>query len=450
MTSQSMVLPAYKRARVADLVPYASNARTHSDAQIAQIAASIGEFGFTNPILVDGGNGVIAGHGRLMAARKLGMEEVPVIELAHLTEAQRRAYVIADNKLALNAGWDDDLLRLELGELRDLGFDLSIAGFDIGEIGDLLGSGNEGLTDPDDIPAPPARPVTRRGDLWLMGDHRLLCGDSTDPVDVQALMQGERAALFATDPPYLVDYDGTNHPTSAKRSKRARQKANKDWSEDYIEQSAEPEPRHWDDSSQGPAFYEAFMQVAIDHAIAENAAWYCWHASRRQAMLEACWQKFDVLHHQQIIWAKSRAVLTRSVLLWAHEPCLFGWRRGHKPRVNRKGFDRWPTTVWDIPSKEIETRDHPTSKPVKVFTLPMELHTGHGDLCYEPFVGSGSQHIGGERTGRRVYGLELSEVFCDVAIMRWQAFTGRQATLEASGETFEAVRSARVEVLADA
>jgi DNA modification methylase len=261
---------------------------------------------------------------------------------------------------------------------------------------------------------------------------------------VDRLMNGARAALFATDPPYLVDYDGTNHPTKKGATPRAKRIANKDWSEDYIEQP------HWDDSSQGPAFYEAFMEVAIGHAIVENAAWYCWHASRRQAMLEACWTKFDVLHHQQIIWAKSRPVLTRSIMLWAHEPCLFGWRSGHKPRVNREGFDRWPTTVWSIPSSEIETREHPTSKPVRVFTLPMELHTLPGEICYEPFSGSGSQHIAGEKTGRRVYGLELSETFCDVVVTRWQAFTGQQATLEATGQTFAEVGQDRHGEAADA
>ena len=442
MTAPKMDFPAYKKERVDALTPYTGNARTHSETQIALIAASIREFGWTNPILVDGANGIIAGHGRVLAARTLGMIEVPIIELGHLSEAQKRAYVIADNKLALNAGWDDDLLRMELGDLRDLGFDLALTGFDLGEINELLVDPTEGLTDPDDIPPAPARPVTRRGDLWLLGQHRLLCGDSTSATDVNALMQGERAVLFATDPPYLVDYDGTNHPTSAKRSRRARLKANKDWSEEYIEQPAPPP--HWDDSRQGPAFYEAFMKTAIDHAIADDAAWYCWHASRRQAMLEACWQTFDVLHHQQIIWVKSRAVLTRSVLLWAHEPCMFGWRTGRKPRVNRKGFDRWPTTVWEIPSKEIETRDHPTSKPVRVFTLPMELHTGAGDVCYEPFAGSGSQHIAGERTGRRVYGLELSETFCDVAVLRWQAFTGQEAVLLATGQTYGQAQADRV------
>jgi len=252
------------------------------------------------------------------------------------------------------------------------------------------------------------------------------------------LMAGERAALFATDPPYLVDYDGTNHPTKKNASARAKKIANKDWGDDYIEQP------HWDDSSQGPQFYEAFCRTAIEHAIAEDVAWYCWHASRRQRMLETVWDQFDVLHHQQIIWAKSRPVLTRSVMLWAHEPCLFGWRRGKKPRINREGFESWPTTVWNIPSSEIETREHPTSKPVRVFTLPMQLHTRPGDICYEPFSGSGSQLIAGEKTGRRVYGLELSEAFCDVVVNRWQAFTGKAATLDGDGRRFDEIAADRV------
>jgi DNA modification methylase len=284
----------------------------------------------------------------------------------------------------------------------------------------------------------PATPVTRRGDLWILGDYRLLCGDSTDGADVTRLMNGERAALFASDPPCLVDYDGTNHPTKKAASARAKKIANRDWGEDYIEQP------HWDDSSQGPQFYKAFCKVAIDHANDENVAWYCWHASRRQRMVETVWDMFDVLHHQQIIWAKSRPVLTRSVMLWAHEPCMFGWVRGKKPRINREGFESWPTTVWNIPSSEIETRDHPTSKPVRVFTLPMQLHTRPGDICYEPFSGSGSQLIAGEKTGRKVYGLELSEAFCDVVIRRWQEFTGKTATLDGDGRSFDDIAAERV------
>ena len=254
------------------LVPYARNARTHSEAQVAEIAGSIRAFGFTNPVLIAEDGTLIAGHGRVLAARKLGMETVPAIVLSGLSETQRRALVLADNRIAMNAGWDEELLGLELSDLQEAGFDLGLTGFGDDELQNLLyGSHDEqdGLTEDDAIPEVPVTPVTRRGDLWRLGDHRLLCGDSTDGADVTRLMNGERAALFATDPPYLVDYDGTNHPTKKSASTRAKKIANKDWSEDYIEQP------HWDDSSQGPEFYEAFCRVAIDHAIQENVAWYC-------------------------------------------------------------------------------------------------------------------------------------------------------------------------------
>ena len=432
---------AIERRAVDSIIPFARNSRTHSDEQVAQVAASIREWGWTNPVLIAEDGTIIAGHARVLAARKLALDEVPVMVARGWSDAQIRAYVTADNKLALNAGWDLDALAAEITDLQQIGFELSLTGFSDDELKDLVSGGDneptEGLTDEDAIPEPPAQPVTRRGDLWLLGKHRLLCGDSTSPEDVTRLMNGERAKLFATDPPYLVDYDGTNHPTNKKDSKRRNRIRNKDWSEEYVEQ------KHWDDSSQGPQFYEAFMRVAIDHAIEEDVAWYCWHASRRQAMLEKVWDQLDVLHHQQIIWAKSRPVLTRSVMLWAHEPCLFGWQRGKKPRINREGFENWPTTVWNVPSAEIETRQHPTSKPVRLFTLPMELHTKPGDLCYEPFAGSGSQLIAGERTGRRVYNMELSEAFCDVVIQRWQAFTGKTAKLDDDGQSFEELKVER-------
>jgi DNA modification methylase len=424
---------------VSELKPFAQNARTHSPEQIEQLAASIREFGFTNPVLTTADGMIVAGHGRIEAAKRAGVSDVPTLVVgADWSPAQLRAYVLADNQLALNAGWDDDLLKQELVDLSAESFDLGLIGFDAELVAGLLASEPAGgLTDEDEIPEFPKKAATRRGDLWLLGNHRLLCGDSTHAEDVLRLMDGKHAALFATDPPYLVDYDGTNHPTKKGASSRTKKIANPDPSADSVE------PPHWDDSSQGPAFYEAFMQVAIDCAIAEDAAWYCWHASRRQAMLEACWKKFEVLHHQQIIWAKTRPVLTRSIMLWAHEPCLFGWRSGKKPRVNREGFDSWPTTVWNIPSTEIETREHPTSKPVRVFSLPMELHTLPGDICYEPFSGSGSQHIAGEKTGRRVYGMEMSEVFCDVIINRWQAFSGKTAILADEERTYADIRATR-------
>ena len=332
-----------ERRDVASLVPYAKNARTHSAAQVAAIAASIREWGWTVPVLVDEAGGIIAGHGRILAAQKLGIAEVPVMVATGWTEAQKRAYVSADNKLALNAGWDDELLKLELGDLRDLDFDLSLTGFDDDELAALKLAEDESGTDPIVVPEPPRNPVSRLGDLWLLGEHRLLCGDSTNVDDVRRLMNGERAVLFATDPPYLVDYDGSNHPTR-----------NKDWSPSY--------GVTWDDASQGAELYDGFIRAAIAEAITEDAGWYCFHASRRQAMLEACWERAGAFVHQQIIWVKDRGVLTRSEYLWKHEPCFFGWMKGKRPpRVS----DERLSSTWEIASLYGDDRpDHPTPKPL--------------------------------------------------------------------------------------
>ncbi|MBF0140254.1 MAG: site-specific DNA-methyltransferase, partial [Magnetococcales bacterium] len=357
------VIPAMAKAiemwPVDKLIPYASNARTHSDTQVAQVAASIKEFGFTNPILVDGKSGIIAGHCRLMAARKLDLEQVPVIVLDHMTDAQRRAYILADNKLALEAGWDNDILAAELERLREDGFGLDVIGFSDEELGELLDGmeENDGGTSETEgeetIPEPPVTPVTRPGDLWVLGDHRLLCGDSTQPNDVIRLLNGERAILFATDPPYLVDYNGCNHPQSYAKADAARKKAaekgkivkgwsdgNKDWSDTY--------GQTWDDSSVGPELYEKFIRVAIDHAIDDHAAWYCWHASKRQAMLEAVWEKMGAFVHQQIIWSKNNPVLTRTHYLWKHEPCFYGWIRGNRP-AKIEGAESC-SSVWEMKS----------------------------------------------------------------------------------------------------
>ncbi len=408
------------------LIPYAANARTHSEDQIAQVAASIKEFGFTNPILVDGKSGIIAGHCRLMAARRLGLEQVPIIILDHLTDAQRRAYILTDNKSAENAGWDNDILAAELERLQEDGFELDVIGFSDAELGNLL----EGLGDRDGdtgeedvIPEPPVNPVTRPGDLWVLGDHRLLCGDSTKAEDVQRLMKGERAILFATDPPYLVDYDGSNHPGGKDREGTCG--------------------IAWDNSSQGPELYEGFIRVAIDHAIDPHAAWYCWHASKRQAMVEAVWEKMGAFQHQQIIWNKEKGVLTRSRYLWKHEPCLMGWLKGNMPpRV--VGVEFLPT-VWDIRGLAGNERpDHPTPKPLDCFAIPMRQHVAPGGLCYEPFSGSGSQIMAGEATGRRVYAMEISPVYTDVTVKRFLQATGKIVFLDGSGgKSFEQVATER-------
>ena len=411
------------------LKPYAQNAKTHGEDQVAKIAASMAEFGWTVPVLVAEDGEVIAGHGRILAAAQLGLTEAPVIVLGHLTEAQRRAYRIADNKLTEMGGWDEALLSAELQDLLAEEFDLSLIGIADGELDRLLaetgaddGSAGGGQP-PVVVPEPPRNPASRPGDLWRLGDHRLLCGDSTNAEDVRRLMNGERAVLFATDPPYLVDYDGSNHPTR-----------NKDWSASY--------GTTWDDSSQGAELYDGFIAAAVAEAITDDAAWYCWHASRRQAMLEACWEKAGAFVHQQIIWVKDRGVLTRSHYLWKHEPCFMGWIKGKRPP---KVADETLPSTWEMPSFAKDERpDHPTPKPLDAFGIPMRQHVERGGLCYEPFAGSGSQIMAGEANGRRVYAMEISPAYIDVSVERWQVETGRDAILDGDGRTFAEVREERL------
>ena len=342
-----------------------------------------------------------------------------------------RAYRIADNKLTELGTWDEALLSAELNDLLAEDFDLSLVGFTDGELDKLLafvpeGDGEEGgaggSVPPVTIPEPPRNPASRTGDLWILGDHRLLCGDSTSHDDVRRLMNGERAILFATDPPYLVDYDGSNHPTR-----------NKDWSASY--------GTTWDDSSQGAELYDGFIAAAVAEAIAEDAALVLLARLRRQAMLEACWEKAGAFVHQQIIWVKDRGVLTRSHYLWKHEPCFMGWCRPEPPaeggRETCHRHGRCPACKDDRP-------DHPTPKPLDAFGIPMRQHVARGGLCYEPFSGSGSQIMAGEANGRRVLPMEISPAYVDVAVERWQAESGRDAILDGDGRTFAQVRAERL------
>jgi hypothetical protein len=317
-------VPAYKRVRTADLIPYARNARTHSDDQVAQIAASIREFGFTNPVLTDGANGIVAGHGRVLAARKLGLADVPVIELAHLTPAQRRAYVLADNKLALNAGWDADLLRLELAELQDLGFDLDLTGFDADEIAGFLAEPTTGLTDPDDIPPLPEVPVTRPGDVWLLGRHRLACGDCTDAAVVAAVLGGVRPHLMVTDPPYGVAYDpewrNRAGVSTTRRTGRVENDDRADWREAW--------------------------------ALFPGDVAYVWHGALHATTVADSLIACGFAIRAQIIWAKDRLVLGRGHYHWQHEPAWYAVRgQGHW------SGDRKQTTLWQIAgrSEDAET-----------------------------------------------------------------------------------------------
>lgn len=419
------------------LIEYDRNPRKNDDV-VDRMAQAIVEFGFRIPIVARSDGLVVDGHLRLKAARLLGLATVPVVLADELSENQIRAFRLLANQSANWAEWDDARLSAELQDLLADDYDISHVGFSDGELDKLLayvpeGDGQEGGTGgsvpPVTIPEPPRNPASRTGDLWILGDHRLLCGDSTSAADVRRLMNGERAILFATDPPYLVDYDGSNHPTR-----------NKDWSASY--------GTTWDDSSQGAELYDGFIAAAVTEAIAENAAWYCWHASRRQAMLEACWEKAGAFVHQQIIWVKDRGVLTRSHYLWRHEPCFMGWRRPNRPP--KVAEETLPST-WALPSFAKDERpDHPTPKPLDAFGIPMRQHVARGGLCYEPFCGSGSQIMAGETNGRRVFAMEISPAYIDVAVERWQADTGRDAILDGDGRTFGQVRTERLGDTADA
>jgi ParB-like chromosome segregation protein Spo0J len=391
------------------LKPYERNARTHSAEQVAQIAASIVEFGFTNPILVDSGDGIIAGHGRLQAARELGLSTVPVVVLDHLSDRQRRAYVLADNQLALNAGWDLELLRTELQDLVADDFDLSVIGFSDEELEDLLPEVEElPPEDADDeaVPEPPEEPISKPGDVWLLGKHRLMCGDSTSLTDVERLMAGEKADMVFTDPPYGVSYTD-----SLGRSIKNDELTDGDLQE--------------------------FLQSAFSSAVAasvSDAPWYVWHASRYQREFENALNACAVQVKQQIIWVKGEGVdgtaqvkapaIGRSDFRWLHEPCFYA-SRGNPYNAG----DRKTTTVWTV-SRPTTGTVHPTQKPIPLIEIALENSAKSKAIVLDLFGGSGSTLIACEKTGRKARLMELDPRYCDVIVQRWQAFTGKLATLE--------------------
>ncbi len=394
--------PIEQRA-VADLIPYANNARTHSEAQVALIAGSIREFGFNNPVLVDGANGIIAGHGRVLAARKLGLDRVPVIELAHLTEVQKRAYILADNRLAEQAGWDRDLLALEVGALSELEIDLGSLGFDALEIDALL---EHGAGDPREevTPDPPAKSVSRLGDLWCLGRHRLLCGDATSAADVARLLDGVTPHLMITDPPYGVMYDpGWRNEIGAAKTKRTGKVAN-------------------DDRADWRAAWALFPgEVA-----------YVWHGALHATTVAESLSVSGFEIRSQIIWAKERLVLSRGHYHWQHEPCWYAVRgTGHW------SGDRKQSTLWSIPNRDQDAATvHGTQKPVECMRRPILNNSSPGQAVYEPFCGSGTTVIAAETTGRACQAMELDPAYVDVIVQRWEQFTGETAHLEADGRSF--------------
>ena len=375
---------------VADLIPYVRNSRTHSDAQVAQIAASIKEFGWTNPILIDGENGIIAGHGRLLAARKLGQEKVPTIELSHLSEAQKRAYVIADNRLALNASWDDSMLALELQDLNNEHFDLSLLGFDADELNTLLNPIQEtiGLTDEDAVPEVPEEPKTKLGDIYQLGRHRLMCGDSTSIDAVEKLMDGQKADMVFTDPPYGVDYKGINNDS-------------KDGLEDLLR----------------GAFGNYF---AVSKS---GAAIYCFHSDRCADIFHSVFREF--FHFSSmIIWAKNSLTLSQTDYQSQHEPCLYGWMDNGS---HSWYSDRKQTSVWRFDKEKVV--GHTTPKPVALVEKAVTNSSKGGDLVIDLFGGSGSTMIACEKLGRTNFTMELDPKYCDVIVKRWEEFTGQKANL---------------------
>lgn len=402
------------------LQPYAKNARTHSDEQVDQIAASIREFGFTNPILVDSTDGIIAGHGRLMAAKRLALDTVPVIVLDHLTDAQRRAYILADNKLALNAGWDDALLAEELAALRDEGFDLDLVGFSDEELVDIFADPpNEGLQDPDEVPETPAQAVTVPGDVWVLGKHRIRCGDSTVATDVEALLAGVKPHLMVTDPPYGVEYSA-------------------DWR---------------DDALGGKAGGRAIGKVLNDDKADWREAWalfpgdvaYVWHAGNMAHTVADSLLACGLHIRAQIIWAKSQFVIGRGDYHPQHEPCWYAVRKG---KTGHYDGGRKQSTLWQIEKPRKSETGHGTQKPVECMKRPIENNSSPGQAVYDPFSGSGTTIIAGEMTGRCIYAMELSPEYVDVAVKRWQDFTGQKAILESNGRTFEDMSSDRLQVAA--
>ena len=406
--SQTIVQIEYRPIEA--LIPYARNSRTHSDAQVAQIAASIREFGWTNPVLVDGSNGIIAGHGRVLAARKLGFDQVPVIELAHLTESQKRAYVLADNKLAENAGWDDELLRIELEALQAAGFDMSLTGFADDELAALMAelAGNEGVTDDDAVPEVTDDPVSQPGDVWLLGEHRLLCGDATDPVALETLMGSDLADMAFTDPPYNVNYANT-----AKDKQRGTHR-----------------PILNDNLGEG---FAGFLSAACANLLAySKGAVYIAMSSSELDTLQLAFRGAGGKWSTFIIWAKNTFTLGRADYQRQYEPILYGWRDG----VDHFWCgDRDQGDVWFI-NKPVKNDLHPTMKPVELVERAIRNSSKTRDIVLDLFGGSGTTLIAAEKTQRRARLVELDPKYVDVIVKRWQDYTGKAATLAATGKTF--------------
>lgn len=388
----------YYLADVSELIPYVRNARTHSEAQVAQIAASIREFGFLSPILVAEDNTILAGHGRLAAALKLGLKKVPCVKENHLTETQKRAYIIADNKLSLNAGWDSELLAVELSELEGADFNLELLGFDEAELSSIFDADKDVSDDDFDVEKELEEPCfSKTGDMWTLGKHRVICGDATKLETFKTLLENTKVNLVVTDPPYNVNYEG-----AAGKIKN--------------------------DNMEDDKFYQFLFNsfVNMEQAMADDASIYVFHADTEGLNFRKAFQDAGFYLSGCCIWKKPSLVLGRSPYQWQHEPCLYGWKKKgkHKWYAGRK-----ETSVWEF-EKSKKNADHPTMKPIALLAYPIKNSSMTNSLVLDPFAGSGSTLIACEQTGRICYAIELDEKYCDVIVKRYIEQVGNDKSVK--------------------
>lgn len=384
---------------VNSIFPYDRNSRTHSDQQIKQIEASISEFGFTNPILIDADGVIIAGHGRLVAAKNLGIRMAPCIRLGYLTEEQKRAYVIADNKLAENAGWNIDLLRLEVADLSAAGYSLDLLGFDSKDIDQMLKhvDGTVGLTDEDDVPEIDDEIISKTGDIWHLGRHKIICGSSTNPLDVSKLLGDVKPNLMVTDPPYGVEYDAS-------------------WREKL----------DLGNVAKGKVLNDHIADWSDAYRLFPGDVAYVWHASLKTHIVAESLVNCGFSIRSQIIWAKSNFVIGRGNYHHHHEPC---WYVVREKRSGNWTGDRKQSKIWNINKQLKNETGHSTQKPVECMRRPILNNSSPGQAVYEPFSGSGTTIIAAEETGRTCYAVELNPAYVDMAVKRWEKFTGNKGEL---------------------
>lgn len=393
------------------LLNYECNAREHSDQQISDLCSSIKKFGFNDPIECDKDLIIISGHARLQAAKKLGFIEVPVIIHDHLEEDDKKAYILAANKIATNATWDNELLKIELNYLNEINYDLTTMGFNDKEISDLLALEiDQGFFDEDDCPGVAEDPITKHGDVWILGNHRLMCGDSTVQTDYDTLMNGQSPNTMITDPPYGVKYEAGWRSEAKDTKSTEREETSNLMNDDRAD------------------WYDAYV-------LFQGSVAYVWHASIFTDVVMEGIRKSGFEIRQQIIWNKNVHALSRSDYHWKHEPCWYAVKKGGNRNWNG---GRTQMTVWDVKSiqSEKDKTSHPTQKPVELYIRSIEHHTNQGEYVYDPFSGSGTLIIACEKTHRRALSMELDPKFCDVIIKRWQKFSNKKAVLESTGEQF--------------